>query len=114
MRDNQHQLNTTSGLTLSSSDSESILEAFAFPVRYLFKLYETAVMENEIQEITVLPSKGRAAWSRSDIGRKVVVKDPITSEFGFQELPVSERKSSEKFENSLKFEVISRHDQSVG
>ncbi|XP_068728351.1 F-box only protein 4-like [Montipora capricornis] len=89
MRDNQHQLNTTSGLTLSSSESESILEAFAFPVRYLFKLYETAVMENEIQEITVLPSKGRAAWSRSDIGRKVVVKEPITSEFGFQELPIN-------------------------
>lgn len=89
MRDHQTQLNSTSGLTSISVESGNILEAFASPLQYFLKLYETSLMEDEKQEITIQPSKGRAVWSRTDIERKVIVKEPIASEFGFQELPVS-------------------------
>lgn len=89
MRDHQTQLNSTSGLTSISVESGNILEAFASPLQYFLKLYETSLMEDEKQEITIQPSKGRAVWSRTDIERKVIVKEPIASEFGFQELPIN-------------------------
>lgn len=89
MRDHQTQMNSSSGLTSSSLESGNILEAFASPLQYFLKFYETSLVEDERQEITIQPSKGRAAWSRTDIERKVIVKEPTTSEFSFQDLPVS-------------------------
>lgn len=88
MRDHQTQLNSTSGLPSISVESGKILEAFASPLQYFLKLYETYLVEDERQEITIQPSKGRAVWSRTDIERRVIVKEPTESEFGFQELPV--------------------------
>lgn len=82
MRDqsNKSTQNFISGL---NAESESFLEAATYPVKYLLKLYQTTMMEREMQEITVQPSKARA-----DVGKKVIVREPSTSEFGFQELPV--------------------------
>lgn len=72
--------NLISGL---NTESESFFEAATYPVKYLLKLYQTTIMEREMQEITVQPSKARA-----DVGKRVIVREPSTSEFGFQELPV--------------------------
>jgi len=41
-------------------------------------------MEREMQEITVQPSKARA-----DVGKRIIVRELSSSEFGFQELPVN-------------------------
>lgn len=67
-----------------STDTESFLEAATYPVKFLIKLYQTTMMEREMQEITVQPSKARA-----DVGKRVIVRELSTSEFGFQELPVT-------------------------
>jgi len=40
-------------------------------------------MEREMQEITVQPSK-----ARTDVGKRIIVRELSSSEFGFQELPV--------------------------
>lgn len=87
MRGNQRESQVISDLR--SSEEDSLLEAVTFPVRFLLKLYETTVMEREMQEITVQPSKGRASWTRADVGRKVIIREVSTSEFGFQELPIN-------------------------
>ncbi|KAL9951009.1 hypothetical protein ACROYT_G043595 [Oculina patagonica] len=73
--------NLISGL---NTESESFFEAATYPVKYLLKLYQTTIMEREMQEITVQPSKARA-----DVGKRVIVREPSTSELGFQELPVN-------------------------
>ena len=86
MRDFQQHSQVISGL--KSSENESFLEAATYPVRFLLKFYETTMMEREMQEITVQPSKARATWTRGDV-KRVIVREPSTSEFGFQELPVS-------------------------
>lgn len=72
--------NLISGL---STETESFYEAATYPVKFLFKLYQTTIMEREMQEITVQPSK-----ARTDVGKRIIVREPLTSEFGFQELPV--------------------------
>ena len=72
--------NLISGL---STETESFYEAAAQPIKFLLKLYQTTIMEREMQEITVQPSKARA-----DVGKGIIVREPSTSEFGFQELPV--------------------------
>jgi len=41
-------------------------------------------MEREMQEITVQPSK-----ARTDVGKRIIVRELSSSEFGFQELPVN-------------------------
>jgi len=87
MRDIHDQSQVISGAR--TSESESFLEAATYPVRFLFKLYETTMMEREMQEITVQPSKARATWTRADTGKTVIVREPSTSEFGFQELPIN-------------------------
>lgn len=66
-----------------STDTESFLEAATFPVKFLIKLYQTSVVQKETQEITVQPSRARA-----DVGRRLIVRELSTAEFGFQELPV--------------------------
>ena len=72
--------NLISGL---SADSESFYEAATYPIKFLLKLYQTTIMEREMQEITVQPSKARA-----DVGKRIIVRELSSSEFGFQELPV--------------------------
>lgn len=67
-----------------STDTESFLEAATFPIKFLIKLYQTSVVEKETQEITVQPSRARA-----DVGRRLIVRELSTAEFGFQELPVN-------------------------
>ena len=86
MPDNQHGSQLISGL----NSEESFLEAATYPVRFLLKFYETTMMEMETKEITVQPSKARATWTRADVNnsKTVIVREPSTSEFGFQELPV--------------------------
>jgi len=66
-----------------STDSESFYEAATYPFKFLLKLYQTTIMEREMQEITVQPSKARA-----DVGKRIIVRELSSSEFGFQELPV--------------------------
>ena len=91
MRDNQHRSQVISGL--NSETTESLLEAATYPVRFLLKFYETTMMEREMQEITVQPSKARATWTRTgtDGGKRIIVRELSASEFGFQELPVSKK-----------------------
>lgn len=67
------------------------MEAATYPVRFLLKFYETTMMEMETKEITVQPSKARATWTRADVtnSKTVIVREPSTSEFGFQEIPIN-------------------------
>lgn len=80
VKSNESAQNLISGL---STDSESFYEAATYPIKVLLKLYQTTIMEREMQEITVQPSKARA-----DVGKRIIVREPSSSEFGFQELPV--------------------------
>ena len=86
MPDNQHGSQLISGV----KSKDSFLETATYPVRFLLKFYETTMMEMETKEITVQPSKARATWTRADVNnsKTVIVREPSTSEFGFQEIPV--------------------------
>lgn len=77
---NESPQNLISGL---SSERESFYEATTYPIKFLLKLYQTTIMEREMQEITVQPSK-----ARTDVGKRIIVRELSSSEFGFQELPV--------------------------
>ena len=79
-KSNDSTQNLISGL---NTDSESFYEAATYPIKFLLKLYQTTIMEREMQEITVQPSKCRA-----DVGKRIIVRELSSSEFGFQELPV--------------------------
>ena len=80
VKSNKSAQNLISGL---SADSESFYEAATYPIKFLLKLYQTTIMEREMQEITVQPSKARA-----DVSKRIIVRELSSSEFGFQELPV--------------------------
>ena len=80
VKSNESTQNLISGL---NEGSESFYEAATYPIKFLLKLYQTTIMEREMQEITVQPSKARA-----DVGKRIIVREPSSSEFGFQELPV--------------------------
>ena len=85
MRDTQQD---GSQLISGLNSEETFLETATYPIRFLLKFYETTMME--VKEITVQPSKGIATWTRADVGKRVIVREPSTSEFAFHELPVSE------------------------
>lgn len=85
MRDTQQD---GSQLISGLNSEKTFLETATYPIRFLLKFYETTMME--VKEITVQPSKGIATWTRADVGKRVIVREPLTSEFGFHELPVSE------------------------
>ena len=85
MRDTQQD---GSQLISGLNSEETFMETATYPIRFLLKFYETTMME--VKEITVQPSKGIATWTRADVGKRVIVREPSTSEFGFHELPVSE------------------------
>lgn len=80
VKSNDSTENLISGL---HTDSESFYEAATYPIKFLLKLYQTTIMEREMQEITLQPSKARA-----DVGKRIIVRELSSSEFGFQELPV--------------------------
>ena len=77
-----------SGLLTSPVNTEqesSFVESATAPVRFLFKLYQTALQEREMREITVKPAQGRAHLSQG-----VVVREPVAStKLTFHDLPVS-------------------------
>lgn len=73
-----------SSLSLHTDQELNILQTATAPVRYLYKLYQTALQEREIREITVKPAHGRA-----HLNQGVVVREPeATSMLTFQDLPV--------------------------
>lgn len=80
VQSNESAQNLISGLR---NESESFYEATTYPIKFLLKLYQTTIMEREMQEITVQPSK-----ARTDVGKRIIVRELSSSEFGFQELPV--------------------------
>lgn len=84
MRDTQQD---GSQLISGLNSEKTFLETATYPIRYLLKFYETTMME--VKEITVQPSKGIATWTRADVGKRVIVREPLTSEFGFHELPIN-------------------------
>ena len=77
----------TTGYITSGVGTEAapnLIEAASVPLRYLMKLYQAALQEREMREITV-----EATRARTDYNKRVVVREPSTSELGFQDLPVS-------------------------